>query len=260
VHLLRSLADSRAIIAKAKQARRAVVLGASFIGLEVAAALRARGIEVRVVAPERRPLERILGGDFGDLIRTIHEEHGVIFHLEQTAAAIEAGKVRLKSGSTLEADFVVVGVGVRPRVQLAEKSGLTVDRGVLVNEYLETSTPGIFAAGDMARWPDPRTGERVRIEHWVVAERQGQTAARNMLGQRQRYTDVPFFWSQHYDVPINYVGHAGKWDHIQIEGDIKGRDCLVHYLRNGKVLAAASIFRDVDSLREELALGGAAMG
>jgi NADPH-dependent 2,4-dienoyl-CoA reductase/sulfur reductase-like enzyme/nitrite reductase/ring-hydroxylating ferredoxin subunit len=257
VHVLRSLSDSRAIIAKAKAARRAVVIGASFIGLEVAAALRAREIEVHVVAPERRPLERVLGPEYGDFIRSLHEEHGVKFHFEETASAIDRGNVRLQGGATLSADLVVVGIGVRPRIQLAERAGLKTDRGVAVNAYLETSAPGIFAAGDIAQWPDPHTGGNLRIEHWVVAERQGQTAARNMLGQREPFTDVPFFWSQHYDVPINYIGHAEKWDALDIEGDIKARDCLVRYRRNGKVLAVASIFRDVDNLREEVAMGRA---
>jgi apoptosis-inducing factor 3 len=260
VHVLRSLADSRAIIARAKEARRAVVLGASFIGLEVAAALRAREIEVHVVAPDRRPLERVLGREFGDFIRTIHEEHGVAFHLEETATAVDGGKVRLKGGATLSTDLVVVGIGVRPRIELAERAGLKIDRGVAVNEYLETSAPRVFAAGDIARWPDPHTGEKLRIEHWVVAERQGQIAACNILGQGQRFSDLPFFWSQHYDVPINYVGHAAKWDDLQIQGDIKARDCLVRYRRDGRVLAVASIFRDVDNLREEAALEGRAWG
>lgn len=254
VHVLRSLADSRAIIAGAQSARRAVVIGASFIGLEAAAALRTRNIEVHVVAPESRPLERVLGAAYGDFIRALHEEHGVIFHLADTAVAIDAANVRLKSGLGLAADLVVVGVGVRPRIGLAERAGLTVDRGVLVNAYLETSAPDIFAAGDIARWPDGRTGETLRIEHWVVAERQGQAVARNMLGRRQKFSDVPFFWSQHYDVPINYVGHAEAWDAVDIEGDMASRDCLVRFRRNGKVLAAASIFRDVDSLKEEAAM------
>jgi len=254
VHVLRSLADSRSIIAAAKQARHAIVIGASFIGLEVAASLRAREIEVHVVAPEQRPLERVLGREYGDFIRAIHEEHGVIFHLQETAATIEPKSVKLKGGTTLAADLVVVGVGVRPRTELAERGGLKIDRGVVVNEWLETSAPGIFAAGDIARWPDPHSGENLRIEHWVVAERQGQTAARNILGQRQRYSDVPFFWSQHYDVPIGYTGHAERWDELEIQGDIKAHDCLVRYRRQGKLLAVASIFRDLDNLKAEKAM------
>src|SRR5260221_1980559 len=258
--VLRSLPDCRAIIERAKTARRALVLGASFIGLEVAAALRAREIEVHVVAPERRPLERVLGREFGDFVRAIHEEHGVVFHLEETATAIDAANVRLKGGTTLAADLVVVGIGVRPRIELAERAGLKLDRGVVVNEYLETSVPGIFAAGDIARWPDPHTGDNLRIEHWVVAERQGQTVARNILGQRQRFSEVPFFCSQHYDVPINYTGHAQKWNDLDIEGNIEARDCLVRYRRNGKVLAVASIFRAIDNLKEAAAMEHAAAG
>ena len=254
VHTLRSLGDARAIIAHAKQAQRVVVVGASFIGLEVAASLRARELEVHVVAPERRPMERVLGREFGDFIRELHEEHGVVFHLEETVTAIEGKNVRLKGGKTLPADLVIVGIGVRPRIQLAERAGLTIDRGVVVNAYLETSAPEIYAAGDIARWPDPHSGEPLRIEHWVVAERQGQTVARNILGRRERFADVPFFWSQHYDLPINYVGHAEKWDALEIEGDIKARDCLVRYRRDGRLLAVASIYRDVDSLKEEWAM------
>ena len=251
VRTLRSLADCHAIIEYANASRRVVVIGASFIGLEVTAALRARELEVHVVAPEKRPMERILGPQMGDYVRTLHEEHGAVFHLDDTATAIDGKRVKLKGGGTIEADLVVVGIGVRPRLELAEKAGLKSDRGVVVNQYLETSAPGIYAAGDIARWPDPHCGENIRVEHWVVAERQGQAAALNMLGHGTPFTAVPFFWSQHYDVPINYVGHAEKWDEIAINGDIPSKDCLLRFKRNGRLLAAASIFRDVESLQAE---------
>jgi NADPH-dependent 2,4-dienoyl-CoA reductase/sulfur reductase-like enzyme/nitrite reductase/ring-hydroxylating ferredoxin subunit len=257
VHTLRSLADCRAIIAGAASARRVVVVGASFIGLEVAASLRTRGLEVHVVAPDARPMERVLGPAMGDFVRRLHEEHGVVFHLENTVSAIDAHRVSLKTGGSLDADLVVVGAGVRPRLALAEQAGLAIDRGVTVDGYLQTSVPGIFAAGDIARWPDPHSGAAIRAEHWVVAQRQGQTAAVNLIGGREKFDAVPFFWSQHYDVPINYVGHAESWDDISVDGSIEGRDCVLRYKRDGRVLAVASIYRDIDSLRAEVEMEGA---
>ncbi|SHH94226.1 FAD-dependent oxidoreductase [Bradyrhizobium erythrophlei] len=252
VHVLRSLADCRAIIEAAKGARRAIVIGGSFIGLEVAAALRAREIEVHVVCLEQRPMERVLGPAMGDFVRALHEQHGVVFHLGDTVTAIDGQRAALKSGVVLEADLVVVGVGVRPRLALAEQAGLALDRGISVNACLETSVADIYAAGDIARWPDPHSKDNIRVEHWVVAERQGQTAARNMLGQREPFDAVPFFWSQHYDVPINYVGHAEAWDEIAIDGDIAAKDCLLRYKSKGRVLAVASIYRDLENLKAEL--------
>lgn len=254
VFTLRSLADSRKIIARAQTASRVLVVGASFIGLEVAASLRARGLEVHVVAPEMRPMEKVLGPQLGDVIRALHEEKGVQFHLNNTVSAFEAGHATLKDGTRLEADFAVAGVGVRPRIQLAEAAGLALDRGIAVNNYLQTSAPDIYAAGDIARWPDRHSGSSIRVEHWVVATRQGQTAAHNMLGLGEEFTAVPFFWSQHYDVSINYVGHAESWDEIVVEGDLLARDGLVRFQRGGRTLAVASLFRDLDSLKAEVAM------
>ncbi|HWE26721.1 MAG TPA: FAD-dependent oxidoreductase [Polyangia bacterium] len=257
VHYLRTLDDSRQIIAAAKNGTRAVVVGTSFIGLEVAASLRARQIEVHVVAPDELPLLRVMGRELGAYVKSLHEEHGVEFHLGRKPKVIEetgsggALSVRLDDDSRIECDFVVVGIGVKPATALAEKAGLTVDNGIVVDRLLRTSDEHIFAAGDLARYPDARTNKPIRVEHWVVAERQGQTAARNMLGAKEPFDDVPFFWSMHYDVCINYVGHAETWDRIELDGSPAQKDCAARFYEGQELVALATIFRDGESLDSE---------
>ena len=254
VHTLRTIADARAIIAHAQGARTAVVVGASFIGLEAAASLRTRGLDVHVVAPDAVPFARSLGPELGAFLRGVHEEHGVKFHLGQTVASVEARAVTLSGGERVAADLVVVGIGVRPTIALAEAAGLAVDRGVVVDERLQTSAPGVYAAGDIARYPYGPTGERVRIEHWAVAQRMGRVAALNMLGRKAAFSSAPFFWSTHYDAQVSYVGHAESWDRIDVHGALAARDATVAYRRGGKTLAVATIGRDAVSLAAELAL------
>jgi NADPH-dependent 2,4-dienoyl-CoA reductase/sulfur reductase-like enzyme/nitrite reductase/ring-hydroxylating ferredoxin subunit len=252
VVVLRTLADCNALIARLGNARQCVVVGAGFIGLEAAAALRIRGLEVHVVMRGAHPMERVLGTELGQMLRTLHESHGVSFHIAEVTE-IEPHRVRLSTGDDLAADVVLTGIGVQPEVTLPQAAGLVIDRGVVVNEYLQTSASDVYAAGDIARWPDPRTGEHIRVEHWVVAERQGVVAARNMLGQHKRFSAVPFFWTQHYDVAINYVGHAERWDRVDIDGVPAAQACTATYWRNNRKLAVATVGRDLESLRAELA-------
>jgi NADPH-dependent 2,4-dienoyl-CoA reductase/sulfur reductase-like enzyme/nitrite reductase/ring-hydroxylating ferredoxin subunit len=251
---LRSRSDCRSIIAKASKAKHVVLIGASFIAMEVASSLVQRKLKVHVVAPEAVPMERVLGPQVGAYLHRLHERKGVVFHLQQSVVAIDERKVTLQDGHTVSADLVVIGIGVKPLIELAERAGIQTDRGVSVNEHLETSVPGIFAAGDIARWPDPLTGDNIRVEHWVVAERQGQTAARNILGRRERFDAVPFFWTSQFDLTLNYIGHAEKWDKLDLEGSIEDHDCKLSFQRAGKTLAVATIGRDRESLKNEVAM------
>lgn len=253
VFYLRSFDDSKKITEIARSAKRVVVIGSSFIGLEVASSLRTRGIEVHVVSRGELPLLRVLGEEMGIFIRRLHESHGVVFHLGATVSHATDYGVVLSDGTTIDnVDFIIVGAGVSPSLELATSAGLKIDRGVLVNQYLETSHPGVYAAGDIARWPDPVTGRNIRVEHWVVAERQGQVAAKNMLGETEAFTAVPFFWTQQYDVSINYVGHAEHWDTVTIDGSLKDRNFQIDYLLNGKKIASATVGRDISNLKFEV--------
>lgn len=251
---VRTWADARAIAKRAETSRQVVVVGASFIGMEVAASLRSRGLDVHVVATDHEPFARTLGTEVGRYFRTLHEAHGVHFHLGTTVKAVEGRQVILADGTKVQADFLVLGVGVRPSVALAERAGLKMDRGIVVNEYLETSAPGIFAAGDSARWPDPHSGQQLRIEHWVVAERQGQVAARNILGYGEPFHALPFFWTQQFDVALRYVGHAERWDAVEIDGHLDAKDCAIRYKLDGKTVAIATIGRDLQNLQFEAAM------
>jgi NADPH-dependent 2,4-dienoyl-CoA reductase/sulfur reductase-like enzyme/nitrite reductase/ring-hydroxylating ferredoxin subunit len=250
VRVLRTLGDSRAIIAAASPSQPVVVIGASFIGLEVAASLRTRGVGVTVVEPEDLPLARVLGNDVGAFVRRIHEGKGVAFRTGRKPARIDRDRVILDDGGGLPAALIVMGVGVRPRTELAAAAGLKIDRGVVVDGELRAA-PGVWAAGDIARYP--WRGELVRIEHWQVATRHGQAVARAMLG-RGVVPDVPFFWSQHYDIRIAYVGHAERFERAEVRGDLDARDAHVAYYDGGRVRAVATIGRDRLALQVEAAM------
>ncbi|MFC7300298.1 FAD-dependent oxidoreductase [Cognatiluteimonas weifangensis] len=253
VFALRSLGDARAIIAACAQASSVALIGAGFIGLEAAAALRARGLAVHVVAPEAIPMERILGPELGSLFADLHRAHGVVFHLGTTASGYDGQALTLADGSRVVADVVIVGAGVIPRTALASAAGIAVDNGILVDAQLQTSLPGHYAAGDVARYP-VAGGERARVEHWVHAQRQGQAAAANLLGANAAFADVPFFWTHHYDLELRFTGNAQGWDEVRIDGALPAHDFTARYYRGGRLIAAASAGRDAENLRIEAQL------
>ena len=251
IFTLRSIRDASAIAALAKPGARAAIIGSSFIGLEAAAALRQRKVEVTVISPEHVPFECVFGAEIGTWLQRLHERNGVNFHLGTVAACFQAGALQLANGAMVNIDFALVGVGVRPRVSLADAAGIPSEGGVPVNEFLETPLAGIYAAGDVAAYPDPLSGERVRIEHWVTAQRQGQIAAANMLGEGRRYDAVPFFWTEQYGVALRYVGHAARWDHVEVDGQPGSGDFIARYYEQGAHRASAAVGRDATILEDE---------
>jgi len=251
VFVLRTLSDADALIAAADGAKQVAVVGASFIGLEVAGALKQRGLDVHVIAPETTPLDHVLGGVVGEWVRGVHEKKGVVFHLGRKVVGYADGKVAMDQGESVQADFVVVGVGVSPRVSLAEAAGLKTDNGVVTDDHLKTSADGVYAAGDIARYPDPISGELIRVEHWVHAARQGQYLARLILGEDRAFADPPYFWSSHYDKTVSYCGHAEAFDSAEIEGSVAKEDAAVRYMNAGQLLAIATLGRDLANLKAE---------
>jgi NADPH-dependent 2,4-dienoyl-CoA reductase/sulfur reductase-like enzyme/nitrite reductase/ring-hydroxylating ferredoxin subunit len=254
VHLLRTLADADALIDAAKEAKVVAVVGASFIGLEAAAAFIARGLRVHVIAPEDAPLGAKLGPELGGFVKGLHQAKGVDFHLGRKVRGFDGAILSLDDNSTLRCDLVVAGVGVKPRLDLAKTAGINTDKGVLVDACFRTSAEGVFAAGDIAEYPDPVSGARIRVEHWVAAERQGQIVAANMLGLSEPIAEPPFFWSAHFGVSIRYVGHAESWDRIEVDGDLSNKDAEVRYIKDGEALAVATVGRDMAALKANQAM------
>ncbi|WP_413560928.1 FAD-dependent oxidoreductase [Bdellovibrio sp. HCB209] len=254
VFMLRTLTDCRRIIEKCDNSKSVVVIGAGFIGLEVAASLKQRGVDVHVVAPEDMPLMKTLGVHVGSYLKKAHESHGVRFHLGHTVKEIHEAHVVLDDHTEIPCDFIVVGVGINPNLELARQAGCEIDHGVLVNDSLETSVPGIFAAGDIARWPDPRSLRPIRVEHWEVAERHGQIAACNMLGAKVKYQDVPFFWTQQFDKILCYIGFSDRFDRMDLLGSPEGDDFAVVYYEDDRVAAFLTVGRDLENLKVEQAL------
>ena len=250
VYTLRSRADADAILQQAERSERAVVLGTSFIGMEVAASLRERGLAVTVVGKEDQPFQKQLGPEIGAALAGLHERHGVVFRLGCAIAAIEGDGqvtgVRLEGGETIPADLVVMGLGVQPATSYADGLDRNEDGGIAVDAHLRAAE-GLYAAGDIASFPDRGDGEAIRVEHWRVAQQHGRIAALNMLGRPTRYDAVPFFWTIQYMKRVDYVGHAAAWDGVVLHGDLGTPEFLAYYVKDGLVAAAAGMGRDRDT-------------
>jgi NADPH-dependent 2,4-dienoyl-CoA reductase/sulfur reductase-like enzyme/nitrite reductase/ring-hydroxylating ferredoxin subunit len=256
VYVLRTLRDADAIIKAARKGKKAVIVGASFIGLEAAAALIQRKVNVEVVGSDAIPLEKVVGPKVGKMVRAIHESKGVRFHLKRQAASFDGSILTLDDGSQIEADFVILGVGVTPRIDLAENAGLKIaprkkGGGVVVDAHLETSAPGVYAVGDIAYYPDRYVGRSIRVEHWVHAQRQGQHVARVLMGQSSGFADLPFFWSAHFDTTLQYMGHAGTIKKASVSGSIADRDFTITYSGEEGDKAILACNRDLPGLQAE---------
>lgn len=249
IFVLRSLADAQALVAALVAARSVAVVGAGFIGLEASAALRARGLDVHLIAPDALPLSAILGEALAAHLVALQAGGGVQLHLGCRPRSFDGARLLLSDGASLAVDVVVVGVGVAPRTALAEAAGLRVERGILVDAQLRTGAPGVFAAGDVARYP--LGAADARVEHWVHAQRQGQLVARNMLGAEQTFDDLPFFWTRQFGCELRYLGHGRGWNSAELDGAPDSGNCLVRYRRDGTLVAAAAIGRDRDLLALE---------
>ncbi len=262
VYYLRTIADTRAIRDAARSASRAVVIGAGFIGAEVAASFRVMGLDVAVLEVLPVPLQRVLGEDVGRLYAQIHREHGVDLRLGEGIAEFRgAGRVEevvTSSGRRIACDLAVVGVGVQPEVDWLHGSGVEVQNGVVVDELCATNLPGVYAAGDVANWWHPLLGERLRVEHWENAQNQGIAAAKSMLGKGEPYAPVPYFWSDQYDLTLQYVGHATGQDEVIFRGPRDPHHLLAFYLRDGRLRAAIGVNRprDITAARRLIRSGG----
>jgi 3-phenylpropionate/trans-cinnamate dioxygenase ferredoxin reductase subunit len=262
VRYLRQMGDADALRTAITAASRVVVIGAGWIGSEVAACARQMGTEVTIVAPDAIPLEHVLGQEVGSIYRDLHTEHGVELRLSTRIEAIvgkgAAQGVRTTLGSVIEGDLVVVGIGAAPRDELAKDAGLTIDNGVAVDEFLRTSAVDVFAAGDVAATWNTRYNKRIRVEHWANALNQGPVAARNMLGQDTAYTKVPYFYSDQYDLGMEYNGYTTDWDQVVMRGDRAAREFLAFWLKEGRVLAAmnANVWDQGDDIKALIRTGG----